>query len=148
MTLNTRRHPRRGGVLVEMAFITCICVAFMFAIFEYGRIVMVHQIMDNAARAGCRAAVVIPTSYTDPVADTNQVKAVVTDQLAGLPLTQVNIQIFEADASGNNIGPWTSTPFGQNIVVQLDGDLPLMFPTFGFVSQTGGASNSERMSSC
>ena len=49
-----------------MAFITCICVAFMFAIFEYGRVVMMQQIMENAARAGARAAVVTPPATPTP----------------------------------------------------------------------------------
>ncbi len=129
MTLHTRRRPRNGGVLVEMAFITCICVAFMFAIFEYGRVIMVQQIMENAARAGARYAVVVPTSYTNPATDTANVVALVTDQLAELPLQQVNITIYQADANGNNIGAWTSAPFGQNIVVQIDADCPNLFPT-------------------
>jgi hypothetical protein len=126
----TRNSPRRrGGVLVEMAFITCICVAFMFAIFEYGRVVMVQQIMENAARTGARTAVVIPTSYMNPTTATNQVTAAVNDQLSGLPLVNVQITIFEADANGNNIGPWTQAPFGQNILVKIDADCPNLFPT-------------------
>jgi len=127
----TRNNPRRrrGGVIVEMAFITCICVAFMFAIFEYGRVVMVQQIMENAARAGARAAVVMPTSYMNPATATSQVDAIVNDQLSGLPLVNVQITIYQADSNGNNIGPWTQAPFGQNIVVKIDADCPNLFPT-------------------
>jgi Flp pilus assembly protein TadG len=125
----TRRRQRRGGVIVEMAFVSCICIAFMFAIFEYGRVIMMQQVMENAARAGARLAVVIPTSYTNPTTDTNAVVALVQDQLANVPLTNVNVAVYEADNAGNNLGPWTSTPFGRNIVVQIDADCPNLFPT-------------------
>ncbi len=129
MIRNTQRRKRRGGALIEMAFISCICVAFMFAIFEYGRVIMMQQIMENACRAGARLAVVTPTSYTDPTTDTNNVVALVEDQLASLPLSNVNVTLYEADANGNKIGPWTSAPFGQNIMVQVDADCPNLFPT-------------------
>ncbi len=72
---------------------------------------------------------VVPTSYTNPATDTANITALVTDQLADLPLTQVNIQIYQADSNGNNIGAWTSAPFGQNIMVQIDADCPNLFPT-------------------
>jgi Flp pilus assembly protein TadG len=129
MIRSTQRRKRRGGVLIEMAFISCICLAFMFAIFEYGRVVMMQQIMANASRAGARLAVVTATSYTDHTADTNAVKALVMDQLASLPLTQVNVQVYLADDTGNNIGDWTTAQFGQKIIVQVDADCPNLFPT-------------------
>jgi Flp pilus assembly protein TadG len=135
MIRNTRRRGRSGGVVVEMAFVSVICLAFMFAIFEYGRVVMMQQIMENAARAGARAAVVTPTSYILPATATSNINAVVTDQLANLPLVNVTITIYQADDVGNPVNgtiansPWTSTPFGKNIVVQIDADCPNLFPT-------------------
>jgi Flp pilus assembly protein TadG len=129
MIRSNQRRKRRGGVVIEMALISCICFAFMFAIFEYGRVVMMQQIMVNASRAGARLAVITPTSYTNHTADTNAVIGLVTDQLANLPLTQVNIQVYLADDQGNNIGDWTTAQFGQNIVVQVDADCPNLFPT-------------------
>ena len=101
----------------------------MFAIFEYGRVVMMQQIMQNAARAGARIAVVTPTSYTFAVRATADVTTVINNNLAGLPLKNVTITLYQADDSGNNIGAWTSTPFGKNIVVQIDADCPNLFPT-------------------
>ena len=124
-----RRGRRDGGVIIEMAFISCICLAFMFAIFEYGRVVMMQQMMENAARAGARTAVVTPTSYLTPAVATADVTAVINNDMAGLPLSNVTITLYQSDALGSNIGPWTSTPFGQNIVVQIDADCPNLFPT-------------------
>jgi Flp pilus assembly protein TadG len=135
MLLPTRSRARRSGTtVVETAVVALICLTFMFAIFEYGRYVMVRQVMENAARVGGRVAVVTPTSYIAPATATAQVDAAVTHALASVPLAGTpTVTIFQADSSGNNIGPWTSTPFGRNIVVQIDGDLPVIFPTFGFI---------------
>ena len=48
---------------------------------------------------------------------------------------------FEAfQESGNNIGLWTDTPFGNNLVVQVDADLPIMFPLFKML--TGSTASS------
>jgi Flp pilus assembly protein TadG len=135
MILKTRSTGRRSGTtIVETAVVALICLTFMFAIFEYGRYVMVRQVMENASRVGGRVAVVTPTSYVTPAAATAQVNAAVTQALASIPLSGTpTITLYQADTAGNNVGAWTSTPFGRNIVVQIDGDLPVMFPTFGFI---------------
>jgi Flp pilus assembly protein TadG len=130
---NSQCKRRPAGVVAEMAVISVVCLSFMFAIFEYGRVVMMQQIMENASRAGARAAVVTATSYVTPAVATSNVDAVVTGQMASLQLTNVVITLFQADDNGNNIGPWTSTPFGKNIVVQIDADCPNLFPTWGFL---------------
>jgi Flp pilus assembly protein TadG len=120
---------RRGTTAVEMAIISAICLAFMFAIFEYGRVVMMQQVMENAARAGARLAVVTPLSYTNATTDTNNVIALVDNQLGGVPLTNIVVTVYLADNNGNNIGAWTTAGFGQNVVVQIDADCPNLFPT-------------------
>jgi Flp pilus assembly protein TadG len=116
-----------------MAVISVVCLMFMFAIFEYGRVVMMQQIMENASRAGARVAVVTATSYIPAATATANVDAVINSQMAGVQLTNVTISLYQADNTGNNIGPWTSTPFGKNIVVQIDADCPNLFPTWGFL---------------
>jgi Flp pilus assembly protein TadG len=123
-----------------MAFIAVLCFTLMFALFEYGRYVQARQVMENAARAGARQAVITATSYTPPATATAGVTSVINSALANEPLQNVTITIYQSDTSGNNIGAWTNTPFGNNIIVQIDGDLPLMFPTHAF--SPGGGSNS------
>ena len=130
---SSQRTRRPAGVIVEMAVISVVCLTFMFAIFEYGRVVMMQQIMENASRAGARAAVVTATSNITPAVATANVTAVVNGQIASLKLTKVNVTLFQADDLGNNIGLWTSTPFGKNIVVQVDADCVNLFPTWGFL---------------
>jgi hypothetical protein len=41
---------------------------------------------------------------------------------------------YQSDSSGNSTGTWTATPFGNNLVVQVDADLPLLFPSFHFIN--------------
>jgi Flp pilus assembly protein TadG len=141
-----RGRRRSAATLVETTFIALICFTFMFALFEYGRVVMMLQVMTNAARSGARQAVVTPTSYVNPTTATTTIVNATTDALAGQGLVARNgnplVTIFQADSAGNNIGPWTSAPFGRNIVVQIDGDYPLLFPTFGFLPHSGNATNS------
>ena len=137
-----RQQRRRGTTIVEMAFVGLIVFTMMFAIFEFGRVMMAVQVVNSAGRTAARQAVVTATSYIDPATATTTIQQVATNGLQGQLLTNVNIQIYQADSSGNNIGAWTSAPFGQDIVVQIDADLPLIFPTFGFLPSTGAATNS------
>jgi Flp pilus assembly protein TadG len=135
--------------MVEMAFVALICFVFMFAIFEFGRVVMMYQVMTSAARTGLRQAVVTPTSWVPAATADAQVRATIANALSGQQFanpTDPVVQIYQADNNGNNIGQWTQTPFGNNVVVQIDGDYSLLFPTFGFIPHTGAATNSVHLS--
>jgi Flp pilus assembly protein TadG len=125
-----------------MTFVALALFTFMFAIFEFGRYMMYRQIIDNAARSGARQAVIEATSYISATQANSDVTAVVTQNLAALNVQNLNIQIYQADSNGNNIGSWTVVQFGGNVVVQVDADLPLLFPTFGFLPNNGAAANS------
>jgi Flp pilus assembly protein TadG len=52
-----RRQGRRGATLVEFAVVAPLFFAMIFGIIEFGRLVMVQQIITNAAREGARRAV-------------------------------------------------------------------------------------------
>ena len=52
----------RAGAVVEFAVILPLLVTFLFGIIEYGWLFMVRQTMQNAAREGCRIAV-LQTSF-------------------------------------------------------------------------------------
>jgi Flp pilus assembly protein TadG len=133
---------RRATTAVETAMVMIPCCLFMFAIMEYGRCVMVLQALNNAARTGARQAVATATSYISSGTATAQVTSSINAALAGQNLQNLNIQMYEADSTGANIGPWTSAPFGQNIMVQIDADFPLVLPTFNLLPNNGAASNS------
>lgn len=157
-----RRGARPGTTMVEMAFIVLLCFGFMFAIFEFGRVVMMHQVLTSAARTGARQAVTTPNSWMAPATADAQVRTTISNALAGHQFanpTDPVVQIYQSDTSGNNTGAWTSTAFGNNICVQIDADYPLLFPTFGiliprgspppsngFINKTGTAPNSVHLS--
>ena len=53
-----KRRKRRAAAAVEFAIAAPILFLFVLAIFEFGRAVMVIDLLGNAARAGCREGVV------------------------------------------------------------------------------------------
>jgi Flp pilus assembly protein TadG len=59
MSLTNRR---RGVVAVEMAFIAPLFFLLVFGLVEFARMVMVHDALTDAARIGCRKAVLASTS--------------------------------------------------------------------------------------
>jgi Flp pilus assembly protein TadG len=55
-----RRRPhndRRGTAAVEFAFVAPVFFVLIFGMIEYGRAVMVQQVITNAAREGARVAI-------------------------------------------------------------------------------------------
>src|SRR5690349_7746811 len=59
-----RRVGRRGAVAVETAVVIGLFLLFLFSIFEYGRLVMLENLIINSAREGCRYAIVHSTDST------------------------------------------------------------------------------------
>jgi Flp pilus assembly protein TadG len=51
------RQERRGAAVVEFAIVAPVFLLFVFGIIEYGRMVMVQQVLTNATREGARIAV-------------------------------------------------------------------------------------------
>src|SRR5262245_66688981 len=94
-----RKFSRRGATLVETAFVISACLTLMFAIFEYGRFVMIKQLMENAAREGARQATTGTGTLT-----TSDIQATVTQYLPGQPLASVTTQGYQvARTNGTNL---------------------------------------------
>ena len=51
------RKKRRGAAAVEFAVVAPIFLLLVFGMIEYGRMVMVQQVLTNASREGARCAV-------------------------------------------------------------------------------------------
>jgi Flp pilus assembly protein TadG len=139
---NYRRKERRGAYLVEFALVATIFFMFFFGVFEYARLVMTMQMMDNAAREGARFAVVHTADMT-----TADVQNQVDTRLANLggELQNYNkttsIEVYTADpvtgkpvdTSGKVVSDWTKAPFtnakfGQPIAVQISGTYQPILP--------------------
>jgi Flp pilus assembly protein TadG len=136
MILCRQKHQRRATTLVEVAFVALTCFFFMFAIFEYGQYVFVRQVMENAARSGARVAVVTANSYVSSTTANANVGSAITTALANAPITNMAWTAYESNTSGSNIGTWTSAQFSTGLVVQIDADLPLLFPLYSFISHS------------
>jgi Flp pilus assembly protein TadG len=133
------KRVRSGGALVESALVISLTLLILFGIFEYGRLVMTKQLMDNAARTGARWAVA--NSYTGTTA---QVQGVVNtalgpaaNQLFGYSQTS-NISVYAADVNGNIISgtTWSNVAFGANIAVVITGTYKPILPSFLFMNSS------------
>jgi Flp pilus assembly protein TadG len=121
----TSRH-RSGATLVETAIVLNIVLMLLFAIMDYGKLVMTKQLLDNAAREGARQATTGTTTYT-----TNNIQSTVLQFLAGQNLSSQTILVFQADPiTGANLGAWNNTPLGGSIAVQISGNYLPLLPLF------------------
>jgi Flp pilus assembly protein TadG len=125
-----RKRVRRGTTSVEVAMVLPICLVLMFGLFDFGRVLMVRQVVDNAAREGARFATVSTASVT-----TAAVQSVVTNFLAGqLPSNAATIQVYLVNpATGANLGDWTTAQLGQAIAVQVTATYQPMLSRFSLL---------------
>lgn len=132
---------RRAAAVVEMAAVLPVVILLICGVLEYGRYLMTLQVVQNAAREGCRYAL----AHTQPVTiggvtsnnSTGDVLTRIHTYLAGVGLQSQNVQVYMSDAQGNNLGPWTNTQFGQFICVRITGNFHWVTPQLLFLpSQT------------
>jgi Flp pilus assembly protein TadG len=64
-----RAGARRGAAVVEFAVVAPVLFLLLFGFIEFGRAVMVQQVLVNGAREGARRAM-LPGATADEVADT------------------------------------------------------------------------------
>jgi Flp pilus assembly protein TadG len=119
---------RRGAALIETAIALTTFIVLTFGIFEHGRILMMRQLLENAAREGARQAMVGTGTLT-----TANIQAIVTNYLVNAPLTNLNIQVYATDATGANIGVWNNATFGNGVAVQVDADGKPVLATLGLL---------------
>lgn len=124
-----QRAGRRGVAVVETSLVLGVAIMFVLALFDFGRVIMMQQLMENAVREGARQAIVSTSTMT-----TAQIQATVTNYLAGQQLNGVNITVYEADpTTGANIGTWTSASLTNCIGVQMTANYQAMTPTFSML---------------
>lgn len=96
--------------MVEFAIVAPILFLLVFGMIEYGRMVMVQQVLTNASREGCRIAVLDGTTTAD-VQDT------VTSYLTSAKITGATTTVTPSPPNNATYGqPVTvsvSVPFNQ-----------------------------------
>jgi Flp pilus assembly protein TadG len=126
------RFRRRAATVVETSFVLSACLIFIFAIFEFGRILMERHLVDNAAREGARQAIMNTGTLT-----TSDIQTTVTNYLAGQQFQSVTINVYQADpATGNNIGAWNNATYGNSVAVDVSAVYKTMLPGLGWLPNT------------
>jgi hypothetical protein len=104
-----RKH-RRGATLVEFAIVAPIFFVTVFAIVEFGRAIMVEQILTDAAREGARRAIL--EQYTPA-----EVQAEVADFLDSTSVPGASVSVSPEDFSrvgfGDPVTVGVAVPYGQ-----------------------------------
>jgi Flp pilus assembly protein TadG len=96
--LMNRRQNRRGAALVEMALVLPIFFGVVLGIVEFGRAMMVSQMVTNAAREGTRLAII--DGSTNTTVDT-WVKDFLNDSI-NVGASDVTVTITVVAAPGND----------------------------------------------
>lgn len=91
--------PRRGAVMVEMALVLPLFVMLVLGIIEFGRAMMIANLVTNAAREGARMAVLDGSSNSE-VTNTIQtfLKSAVSNSLTA---GDMSVTITVTPAPGN-----------------------------------------------
>jgi Flp pilus assembly protein TadG len=117
-----------------MAAVASVFLLILMGVVEYCRFVFFLQLSENAAREGVRYAIV-NTTDSSLAADTTTVVQQYMNNM-GKNMQNFTIQVYGLDGSGNTISPVQNTPFGSNIVVQIDYDYATMSPSLMFLNKT------------
>jgi Flp pilus assembly protein TadG len=108
---------RWAAAAVETGLVMIPLTMFLFGVFEYGRLLMDWNILNNAAREGCRYALVNNTSTTI----STSVQSTVTSYMAG---QSGSFSSFTVSVSGTHQGTSTAVNnlvAGDMITVTVSG---------------------------
>ncbi len=101
----SRRKKRRGAAVVEFAIVAPVFFLLVFGMIEYGRMVMVQQILTNAAREGARQAVLDGSTVLE-------VETTVDDFLDNATVSGATITVTP--------NPLSDAEFGDPVTVQVE----------------------------
>ncbi len=102
IAVKARTERRRGATAVETALVILPVLLFFYGIFEYGRFVMDRNLLNNAAREGCRYAIVNNTNLSV----TANVQNLVAGYMAGRDAS--SFTGFSVSVSGTHNGVATA----------------------------------------
>ena len=119
-----RRNRRWGAAAVETALVMLPMIMFLCGVFEYGRLLMVWNVVNNAAREGCRYALANNTTSTI----VTDVQNIVTARMAG-QTGAFNSGTFSITVSGTHLGASTAVTNllpGDLVTVSISGNFKFM----------------------
>ena len=83
---HARGKHRRGAAVVEFAVIAPLLFMLIFGMLEFGRLIMVQQVLTNASREGARRAVLEQASAAE-------VETLVADYLTASSVVGANVNV-------------------------------------------------------
>ena len=104
------RKKRLAAAAVEFAVVAPVFLLLVFGMIEYGRMVMVYQILTNASREGARAAV-LDGATTSSV--TTSVNGFLTDAFISGATVTINPNPPSSAHNGDPVTVTVSIPFSQ-----------------------------------
>lgn len=105
ISLGTKSQPRRrGAALVEFAVLAPLFFTLLIGILEFGRAIMVAQLMTNASREGARRAIIEGATQTE-------VESLVSNYLSNTSVSGASVSVTPSDLS--------SAGFGDNVTVNV-----------------------------
>lgn len=116
-----RRPGERGQMLAELGMTIVLFMLLSLGVVEFGRILMIVNVVTHAARDGARSAAVVPASgrNSGTIQNWSGIEAQVTNQIANVTTvgftvthaqpTDGGIPMVEVTVSGNV--PWLFAPF-------------------------------------
>ncbi len=104
------RPSPRGVVTVEMALIAPVVIALLFGVIQFGYAFMVQHALQDAARQGCRAAI-LPNQSNSTV--TTAVSALLQNE--GINVAKTTITILVNNAAGDV----SSSKAGDQVTVKV-----------------------------
>jgi Flp pilus assembly protein TadG len=116
---------RRGATAVETALVILPLIMLLFGIFEYGRLLMDWNLLNNAAREGCRYALANNTNSTIAT----DVQTIATNYMAGRNSSFTSFTVTVSGVhqgtsyTGNGV---TALAPGDMITVSVSGNYQFM----------------------
>ena len=104
-----RSKWRRGAAVTEFALVAPLFFLMIIGFLEFGRALMVQQVLINASRVGARQASTASST-------TGEVESVVEDYTAGVTVSGVTVAVSpnpSTAAPGTAITVTTSVPFSE-----------------------------------
>lgn len=105
----TCRRNRRGAAAVEFAIVAPVFILMIFGMIEFGRAIMVKQVLTNASREGARFAAL-------DGATSAATKTLVATYLTGAGISDATISV--QNNSGAEVEPSTIS-YGQTVTVKV-----------------------------
>jgi Flp pilus assembly protein TadG len=99
MTTRKNEHARRGAAMVEMALVLPLFLLLVLGVIEFGRAMMIANLVTNAAREGARMAVLDGSTNTEV---NNAVEAFLQSSIGyGITAADIDVTITVVAAAGN-----------------------------------------------